>query len=66
MLLACRVVTRIILSLSAYAKELTLLLYRNDFWVAAAELKEQKELNFINFVRDFSALNAGTETDRMA
>lgn len=58
-----RVVITVILLSSAYAKELTLLSYRNDFWVAAAELKEQRELDFINFVRDF---NAGRGTDRMA
>lgn len=39
MLLASRVVIPVTLPYSAYAKELTLLSYKNDFWVAAAELK---------------------------
>lgn len=57
MLLAFRVVIRVKLSSSAYTKELTPLSYRNDFWVAAAVLKEQREMDFIYLIRDFSGSN---------
>lgn len=65
-LLTSRVVITVMLSSSVYAKELALLSYRNDFWVAAAELKEQRGMDYINFVRYFSGPNAGMGTDRMA